>query len=434
MKRIHILLFLVCFLVSKNALTQNKPAPLKLINFVLTPDHDDWNYKLNEEATIKILVTKFGIPVTNAEIGYEFGPEMLEAEKKDVLILKDGTGEINIGTTDKPGFRQLKVKIKSEGYEYKDEIKVAYGPSKIQPTVKLPEDFDSYWEEALEANTKIPMDPIVTFMPEYSTATVDVFLVNLQNYAKGKRLYGYLSKPKAEGKYPVLLSPPGAGIKKINPSTFYADQGFISLSIEIHGISPELSTEDYNNIRYAFNDYWNIKLDDKDNYYYKSVYVGCVRAIDFLTSVPEFDGKNVVVTGGSQGGALSIVTAGLDKRVTCLAAFYPALCDLTGYLNGRAGGWPHTFSDKYKSTNATPEKINTATYYDVVNFARNITVPGFYSFGYNDHTCPPTSILSALNVITAPKEIVITPISGHWRFGETNDKSIEWLKEKCSIQ
>ena len=35
----------------------------------------------------------------------------------------------------------------------------------------------------------------------------------------------------------------------------------------------------------------------------KHVYVGLVRCIDFLTSLPEWDGKNVAVQGGSQGGA-----------------------------------------------------------------------------------------------------------------------------------
>ena len=93
--------------------------------------------------------------------------------------------------------------------------------------------------------------------------------------------------------------------------------GFIVFNIEIHGLSPLMDAEMYKNISNAFGDYPFNKLDDKDNYYYKSVYMGCVRAIDFLCGLPEFDGKNVVVTGGSQGGALSIVTAGLDKRAFC---------------------------------------------------------------------------------------------------------------------
>ncbi|MCU7550177.1 acetylxylan esterase [Chitinophagaceae bacterium LB-8] len=103
---------------------------------------------------------------------------------------------------------------------------------------------------------------------------------------------------------------------------------------------------------------------------------------------------------------------------------------MTGYIHGRAGGWPHLLSPRFKAINNTPEKLKTISYYDVVNFARNISVPGFYSWGYNDNTCPPTSIFAAVNTIKAPKTIVITPISGHWRFEETNSESIEWMKEQ----
>lgn len=74
----------------------------------------------------------------------------------------------------------------------------------------------------------------------------------------------------------------------------------------------------------------------------------------------------------------------------------------------------------------------TLTYYDVANFAQKIKVPGFYSYGYNDNTCPPTTVTAALNVITAPKTIVVTPVSAHWRFEETNRKSIEWMKKRIN--
>ena len=96
------------------------------------------------------------------------------------------------------------------------------------------------------------------------------------------------------------------------------------------------------------------------------------------------------------------MTAGLDSRVKGLVAFYPALCDMVGYIHNRAGGWPHMFN---KQENQTAEKANTARYYDAVNFARQIKVPGFYSFGYNDMVCPPTTTYSAYNVIQAPKQI-----------------------------
>lgn len=423
-------LFLALLTISAKA--QNTPAPIKLVQIVLTANHADWNYKLNENAIIKISVLRYGSPVENVEIEYQYGLEQLTPEKKGVLRLQNGIGEINIGTMNLPGFRQLKVQTKIDGYVYKDEIKAGFAPFEIKPTVSLPKDFDDFWKKAMAENNKIPMDAVVTHKPEFSTATVDVYLVRLQNYKLGHYLYGYLSKPKDNKLHPVLLNLPGAGVKKISPITSFAEQGFISFTTEIHGVSPEINDADFKSVRENLTDYWAINLNDKDNYYYKSVYLGCVRAIDFLTSLPEFDKKNVVVTGGSQGGALAIVAAGIDKRVNYVTSFYPALSDNTGYLHNRAGGWPSMFSDKYK--NNSPEKINTMSYYDVVNFARKINIPGFYSTGYNDNTCSPTSTLSAFNSVKAPKEIVITPISGHWRFSETNHQSMKWLREKCAIE
>ena len=167
-------------------------------------------------------------------------------------------------------------------------------------------------------------------------------------------------------------------------------------------------------------------LDSRDNYYMKHVYVACVRCIDYLTSLPEWDGKNVIVQGGSQGGALSIITAALDNRVTACVANHPALSDMAGYLDNRAGGYPH-----FNRTNdmLTPQKVNTMQYYDVVNFARRLTCPTYLTWGFNDNVCPPTTSYIVWNLITAPKESLITPINEHWTSTETNYGQMEWIKK-----
>ncbi|WP_207429758.1 acetylxylan esterase [Pedobacter sp. SYSU D00535] len=420
--------FFIAFLQTVKA--QNSPAPRKYIEFVLTPDSKDWTYDVNKPASVQVTVLQNGVPMENANISFEVGPELMPVDKKGSLVLKDGVGKIDAGSSREPGFRQLTVRTEYKGRSYSEMVKLGFSPEKIAPTVPLPSDFLQFWEAAKGEAAKLPMDPISTHLPQYSTPTVDVYLLNLQNASRGKRLYGYLCKPKAAGKYPVLFTPPGAGVKPALPYTAFAEQGYISLSIEIHGISPLLDSETYKNISNAFGDYPQYKLDDRDNYYYKSVYLACVRSIDYLCSLPEWDGKNVVVTGGSQGGALAIVTAALQPRVTALAAFYPALSDMTGYLHGRAGGWPHLLSPRQQAINNTPEKLRTISYYDVVNFARHIRVPGFYSWGYNDNTCPPTSVYAAVNAIKAPKTLAITPISAHWRFDETNQESLDWLKKQ----
>jgi cephalosporin-C deacetylase-like acetyl esterase len=226
------------------------------------------------------------------------------------------------------------------------------------------------------------------------------------------------------------LEVPGAGIRPYYGRVDLAEEGIISFQIGIHGIPVTMEPYVYDNLRYgALDGYWTMNLDDKDIYYFKRVYLGCVRAVDFITSLPEYDGTNLAVTGGSQGGALSIITAGLDKRIKYLAAFYPALSDLSGYLKGRAGGWPHMFSPG-NSAFIKDDKIETAQYYDVVNFARQVTQTGWYSWGFNDTTCPPTSMYSAYNVINAPKELHLFQDTGHWTYPEQVEMKKQWLLEK----
>ncbi len=421
-----ILLTFLCFSISLSA--QHSPAPIKLVDVLLSPTHGDWNYKTGEKAEVEVRVLRYGVPVENVEISYEFGSEMMPVEKKDKMSLKSGVGSINMGTSKVPGFRQLTVSTKVDGKTYRNEVKLAYSPEKIESTIPNPKDFDAFWQDAVQSARKVGFDAKLEKLADASTDKVDVYLLSLNGGLNKKRVYGYLCKPKGDGPFPVLFTPPGAGVKPQKIYTGFAEDGFISLSIEIHGISPLLDADSYKQVSNAFGDYMFANLDNKDDYYYKAVYLACVRCVDYLCSLPEWDGKHAVVTGGSQGGALAITTSALNEKVSAVVAFYPALCDLTGFVHGRAGGWPKMFR---KEEERSAARLETAAYYDVVNFARRIQVPGFYSTGYNDNTCSPTSVMAAFNQISAPKEIVITPISGHWRFGETHEQSMDFLKRQC---
>jgi len=75
----------------------------------------------------------------------------------------------------------------------------------------------------------------------------------------------------------------------------------------------------------------------------------------------------------------------------------------------------------------TPQKIETTSYYDTVNFARRLKLPGFYTWGYNDETCPPTSMFAAYNVITAPKELHLALETGHGEAPEQLAQVNAWI-------
>lgn len=420
-----IILALLIILTVENLSGQ---AGTPLIKVIVSPDHKDWNYKVGEEAKFTVQVLKYGNLIDNVIIDYEIGPETLPDIKKEGVVLKNGKTEFT-GSMKVPGFYRLRVWAVVDGRRYEGLATAAYEAEKIQPTVKDPADFEAFWNNAIAEARKVNLDPKITLMPERCTSDANVYQISFQNEIQGSRIYGILAIPKKTGKYPAILRVPGAGVRPYGGDSRTAGMGFITLEIGIHGIPVNLDPQVYTDLSAgALNGYNAVKMNDRNTHYYKRVYLGCVKAIDFIFTLPEFNGTDVAVTGGSQGGALTIVTAGLDKRIKFAAALYPALCDHTGYLNKRAGGWPHYF----KNSEPKPNEIETLQYYDVVNFARRVTAPGFYSWGYNDLTCPPTSMFSAYNMIKAPKELQIFQETGHWTFPEQNELVNAWLIRRLS--
>jgi cephalosporin-C deacetylase len=398
------------------------------------PDHADWLYKLGEKATIKVQIYQYGILLKAIDVKYSFGLELMPATKTETINLKNGTAEINVGTLDKPGFVDLKLEATINGNLCKHHIKVGFEPEKLKPYTQYPTDFKAFWDAAKAEAAKCPMKVERTLVPEYCNDKINVYLVKVQAYKEDNAIYGYLSMPKKEGKYPVVFTPPGAGIHVVDPTfgLFYAEGGMIKFETEIHGIRPDLDAKTYKEIARSFGggdgSYYVNGIEDKDRYYLKKVYLSCVRAIDYLTSLPEWDGKNVIAQGGSQGGALALVTTALDPRVTICAASYPAMSDMAGYLDNRAGGYPHLFT-QYKGMDK-PEIMKTLQYYDVVNFAKNINVPVFMTWGFNDDTCPPTTSYIDYNVIKSDKKALITPVNEHWSSDTTKKAIFEWIKTR----
>ena len=412
-------------------LRMSAQPPERLIKIHVSPDHADWTYKPGEKVTYTVTVTRNEELVPNCMIRYEIGQEKMTPMKKDSMILTNGTVKLDGGTMTSEGFTRCVVSTTIDGKIYRGLATAGFNPLNLKPVVKYPADFMTYWDQAKADLAKVPMDARMTLMPERCTEKSNVYHVNLQNYRDGgtARLYGILCVPKAEGKYPALLRVPGAGVRPYNGDVSMADRGVITFEIGIHGVPVNMDPVVYQNLGAGpLAGYWVYNLDDKDKYYYKRVYLGCIRANDFINSLPQYDGSNLAVMGSSQGGALSIVTAGLDSRVKYLAAIHPAMSDMAGYTQNRAGGWPHMF-DKNNAANLTESKLTTASYYDVVNFARQIKVPGRYAWGFNDETCPPTSMYPAYNIITAPKDLWLYLDSGHWIYPEESERLNNWVYE-----
>ncbi len=425
------LIFLFSILVFSGIASAVENYPYRSDYLWMTvPDHADWLYKTGEKAKVEVGFYLYGMP-QEVEVNYEIGPDMMPSTSTGKVMLKNGRATIDMGTMKKPGFLDLRLTAEMKGTKYQHHVKVGFSPEQLKPYTKNPSDFDVFWKNNLEDARKTPLSVSCEKVPKYTTDDFDCYLLKIKT-DKHHSIYGYLTKPKQSGKYPIVLCPPGAGIKTIKEPmrhTYYAKNGFIRLEMEIHGLNPEMTDEQFKEITAAFdyeNGYLTNGLDNCDNYYMKHVYVACVRALDYLCSLTDWDGKNVFVQGGSQGGALSLITAGLDSRVTACVANHPALSDMAGYLDNRAGGYPHF---NRMNQMLTPEKVQTMAYYDVVNFARRITCPVYLTWGFNDNVCPPTTSYVVWNLITAPKESLITPVNEHWTSNDTNYGQMLWLKK-----
>ena len=397
------------------------------------PDHKDWNYRVGEIAKFTVEVRRSGTLVNDVTIDYATGPEMYPDTKKTVT-LKDGTLKLT-GKMSSPGFYRVDVTAHVDGKDYRGACAAAFSPEKLQPSTVMPSDFKEFWEQSIAKARKTDLDPTKRLLPERCTKDVNVYEVSFHNEQWGSRTYGILCVPVREGKYPALLRVPGAGVRPYEGDVYTASQGVITLEIGIHGVPVTMQQGVYDNLNNgALRGYWEFNMDSREKHYYHHVIMGCIRAMDYIEQYTPWDGKNAGVTGSSQGGFLTLATAGLDKRITCYAPVHAALCDHTNSLRGIACGWPHFFY--WNKGKGQEKQIEVSRYYDGVNFARliNDQQRGWFSFGYCDDVVPPTTAWSTYNTVTGPKEI--SPYQATWHFWhqEQWDEWENWLLKELSKQ
>lgn len=400
----------------------------------VVPDHQDWTYKVGETATFRISVTKSATPLAGAVIDYEAGPEMYQDVKKTAVVLKDGTLTVK-GKMSKSGFYRVDVKTTIGGKEYKGACAAAFSPEQLKPTTVNPADFDQFWQNAISEARHTDLNPTKRLLPERCTKDVNVYEVSFQNVRWGSRTYGILCEPVKPGKYPALLRVPGAGVRPYGGDIYTASKGAVTLEIGIHGIPVTMQQSVYDDLgQGALNGYWEFGMDNRDKSYYKHVVLGCIRALDYIEQYTPWNGKELGVTGSSQGGFLSLATAGLDRRITFYAPVHAALCDHTASLKGVACGWPHYFY--WNKGKGMEKQIETSRYYDGVNFARRITnaQTGWFSFGYNDDVVPPTTAWATYNIVKGPKSITPYQQTAHFWYQEQWDEWENWLLTQMNIK
>lgn len=389
------------------------------VSLEISTDRESSLYEQGEEVTFSVQAKDGDGKINQGEIYWTLRKGGYSSISQGKGSIKKGNAVEAKGSLDEPGFILL-----TAVFTGADGKKVtAYGgagvaPAKLQPSLPAPSDFDEFWNIQKANLAKVPMT--FELKPQVLKSELDkgieAFDVQIQCESNGLPVSGYFSKPKsaAPKSLPAVLWVHGAGVRSSLLSTAIggARKGYLSMDINAHGIPNGKPKEFYADLNAGeLENYSRRNPESRDDVYFRAMFVRLIRAIDFLTSRPEWDGTVMAVMGHSQGGYQALVAGGLDERVTFIGSGVPAGCDHTGMKVNRISGWPKLVPLVDGKPNSAA--LEASRYVDAVNFASRCEADAIVSAGFIDTTCPPTSIYAAYNVLKGKKEMINKPAMGH---------------------
>jgi cephalosporin-C deacetylase len=308
------------------------------------------------------------------------------------------------------------------------------GLAKIEPSAAAPADFEEFWRQQRQALADVKIDSDLDFVAPQSSLLLTTYRVTLGN-VEGRKVEAWMTVPKGRGPFPVVIQFPSAGVFPLEPDLETAALGAITISLSIHDLPLDGPRKVYQTAaEKELKNYWTKGADDKTKTYFRAAILGGVRMIDYVSGRKDFGGQ-VLVTGSRQGAGLATILAGLDARVTHLAADLPALCDLEARAHGHLDGWPHWY------TSAPPElraKVReTCGYYDACNFMPKFKGKSLWRVSLLDEICPARSAYAAFNRSPGEKEMILTPpvsqTDPRWSAQWTNRRT-DFIKSNLTLK
>jgi len=409
---------LLCALLLAPIALAQESAPKTGLKVSVDTDRENAIYKTGETAKFIITVTRDGKPATEGVVTYAVDDFITDQPTK--TDFPKGKAELNgepivvTATSATPTFLRCVVRLQNGKKQLSSIAGAGFSPEMIEPSTPEPDDFTAFWAAEKKKLAEIPFEAKLTPV-KFNDASVVCF--DVQVPCVGAPVSGYFAKPESAKpkSLPIILTVHGAGVRSssLPAAAQGAKGGMLSMDINAHGIPngkpgsfyADLSRGELANYRIA-------GRESRDTIYFKEMYLRIVRAIDFLTAQPEWDGRTVVVMGHSQGGGQALVAGGIDDRVTMIATGVPAICDHSGRVIDRINGWPKIVP-LTEDGKPEPKSLEAAKYIDAVNFARHCKADAIMSVGFIDGVCPPASCYAAYNVLQGKKQMLNEPHMGH---------------------
>ena len=277
----------------------------------------------------------------------------------------------------------------------------AVHPEKLQ-SVPEPSDFDAFWAKRKARLAKVPLKPVLT---EQKSSNPKVKVYTFSVPCAGPRpVTGKLTMPTAPGKYPASIGFHGYWAHYIQNIPSSGPEDRIDVFINAHGYElgreAEYYTEFYSSIKsngktFGLDSTWQNK--STDTAYFGWMCYRIMRALQFIKSLPEWNGKDIRAYGGSMGGLQAIWAAGLDPDVSEANPGKPWCCDMGGRETLKRNGITWGVGE-----------TEAMRYFDPVNLARRISKKCKLTItraGLGDYCCPPSGIAVFYNNLSCDKTI-----------------------------
>lgn len=305
---------------------------------------------------------------------------------------------------------------------------VVVAPDKMKAATVAPKDLLVFWKK-IKADVEKSSPKAVT-------------LVKIRDFAAGEKKFGaelysfqikvdkgqdgsclggtadgYIALPIGkDSKMPIVLTVYGAGSygADLRHAVEYAQEGAIGVSMNPHSISPSLKGDERKKFieEVVHQNGIGYKMRNKDKtpeeMYFVGMFKRLYQTLRMAMARPEWDGKNLAVTGFSQGGAQSVVAAFLCPKVTVIAPLCPAMCDNGAGAIGRRSGWPDWVNNKNQEV-----ELQNGRYFDPALMANFIKAKMFVGIGLCDNTCTPTAVTAMYNNYKGKKQRIYMQGIGH---------------------
>jgi len=290
-----------------------------------------------------------------------------------------------------------------------------YKPERTEPA-----DFDLFWKNTIETARSFPL--AATFqLVETGLKLVEVFDVTFNGYA-GQPVKGWLVLPcQRTWKLPCVVEFIGYGGGRGLPFEWllWASAGYAHFVMDTRGQGSKWSNGDTPD---SEPDGGNPQIPGfmtrgilkPETYYYRRVFTDAFRAVEAARSHPALDPARLAVTGGSQGGGISLAVSGLIPDLAAVMADVPFLCHYRRATELVDSDPYHEISSYLLVHRDKVETVfNTLAYFDGVNFAARANAPALFSVGLMDEICPPSTVFAAYNHYAGEKEIRVWPYNHH---------------------